>query len=409
MVRFQTNSDFQDSFGCTQHLYLSLLASFLIWQMSLGCSEDTQDEYDNSQVVDSSIKTTTDSDTDISMEDTSPPEQIEPIVDAESMSDMESGMDGSTVSTEQPGSGIGIPSSDAWDSSIVEQEDAVIDSSAAHPDAGEMTDAGIPPCPEGLTLPSRDYEGSLQHEGRNRTYIVHVPGSYTGQMAVPLVLDFHGHGSNAGQEAGGSGWWAKADQEGFIIVYPEGVDGSWNVGNCCGTAVTQNIDDVGFVRALVSKLSTETCIDPKKVYATGISNGAGFSHRLACEAADIFAATSAASADLVTDPCIPSRPISQLSVRGTGDFLVAYAGGWVGSGWYSPGAIGSFELWKEIDHCTGTSRTDHQYCETYSECADGVEVTLCTLPGAGHILYTNNLGFDFAAVSWEMFQRQPME
>jgi polyhydroxybutyrate depolymerase len=247
----------------------------------------------------------------------------------------------------------------------------------------------------------------LRHEDRDRTYAIHVPSSYAGTEVVPLVLDFHGRGGSGAQEAGSSGWRQKADQEGFIAVFPDGIDNSWNVGNCCGQPFDENIDDVGFAKAIVAKLRDDACIDPARVYATGLSNGGGLTHRIACEAADVFAAIAAASADLVTDPCTPARPISELSIRGTGDTLVAYEGGNVGStGWYSPGAVGTFELWRDIDGCTGEPETNHEYCQTHSACSAGVEVTLCTLPNVGHILYTNNLGFDVPDVAFEMFERE---
>lgn len=283
------------------------------------------------------------------------------------------------------------------------------------PDAGPdaaMTapDAATPPpiCATPSSLPSGDSMQTLQHGGRTRRYLVHVPGGLGAGMPVPLVLDFHGNGSSASQEAG-AGWVEKADAEGFIVVHPEGVGRGWNVGNCCGEALSGNVDDVGFARAIVAAISSAACIDPKRVYATGISNGAGLAHRLACEAADVFAAIAAASADLVTDPCTPARPISELSVRGLNDRLVAYEGGNTGStGWYSPGAKMTLELWKGINGCTSAVQTEREYCETYTGCRDGVEVTLCSLPGTGHILYDNALGFDVPAVAWELFERQPM-
>lgn len=279
------------------------------------------------------------------------------------------------------------------------------------PDAG--VDAGSAPMPQrcsrATTLSAGDSMHMLDHGGRARHYLVHVPSNLPAMTAVPLVLDFHGNGSSAAQEAGGSGWKALADAEGFIAVHPEGVGRGWNVGNCCGEALSGKVDDVGFAKAIVSALSSAACIDAKRVYATGISNGAGLAHRLACEAADVFAAIAAASADLVTDPCTPARPISELSVRGLRDTLVAYEGGNTGStGWYSPGAKMTLQLWKNIDRCTSPVDTSREHCETYTGCADGVEVTLCSLPNTGHILYDNALGFDVAKTAWAMFERQPM-
>lgn len=264
-------------------------------------------------------------------------------------------------------------------------------------------------CPGTNTLKAGSSSLTLQHGGRTRGYRVYVPTSVKAGTAVPLVFDFHGHGANAAQEESSSGWKKKADQVGFIVAYPEGYDSSWNVGNCCGKALSENVDDVGFTRAVLEAIGKAACIDPKRVYATGMSNGAGFVQRLGCEAADVIAAIAAASADLVTDPCTPARPISQLSVRGLSDTMVAYEGGKTGStGWYSPGAKGTLELWKEIDQCTGSAQASRQHCETYSTCAAGVEVTLCSLPNTGHDTYANAVGMSVPDVAWEMFQRQPM-
>jgi poly(3-hydroxybutyrate) depolymerase len=303
----------------------------------------------------------------------------------------------------------------------VPSESPAPDEPAAVPSPGEPAPAPTPTpvpgdmgssppeCPSTAVLTPGDSTQSLRHEDRDRTYVVHVPASYTGMKVVPLVLDFHGRGGSGSQEAGSSGWRQKADQEGFIAVFPDGIDSSWNVGNCCGQPFDQNIDDVGFARAIVGSLREQACIDPGRVYATGLSNGAGLAHRIACEAADVFAAIAAASADLVTDPCTPARPISELSIRGTADTLVDYDGGNVGStGWYSPGAVGTFELWREIDGCSGSPATVHEYCQTHTECAQGVEVTLCTLPDVGHVLYSNALGFNVPDVAYEMFLRQPI-
>jgi polyhydroxybutyrate depolymerase len=302
-----------------------------------------------------------------------------------------------------------------------------VSGSTGRPDAGSMRDttpndasqdvltptdaADAPPaqCPSTSTLKAGDNKLTLQFGGRSRSYTVYVPSSVKAGTAVPLIFDFHGHGANSAQEESSSGWKKKADQVGFITVYPEGVDSSWNVGSCCGLAMSENVDDVGFTRAMIEAVSKAACIDAKRVYATGMSNGAGFAQRLACEAADAIAAIAAASADLVTDPCTPARPISELAFRGLSDTMVAYEGGKTGStGWYSPGAKGTLDLWKKIDQCTGSVQTTLQYCETYSTCAAGVEVTLCSLPNTGHDTYNNAVGMKVPDVAWEMFQRQPM-
>jgi polyhydroxybutyrate depolymerase len=254
-----------------------------------------------------------------------------------------------------------------------------------------------------------DNRATLEFGGVSRSYTVYVPSSLKADVAAPLIFDFHGNGSNSSQEESSSGWKQKADKVGIIMVYPDGVGKSWNVGNCCGDALSQKIDDVGFTKAMIKTLSEPACVDSKRIYATGMSNGAGLTHRLACEAADVIAAIAAASADLVTDPCTPSRPISELSIRGLDDTMVAYAGGKTGStGWYSPGAKGTLDLWKTINRCSGSITTSLTYCESYLSCASDVEIALCSLPKTGHDTYNNGVGFSVPEVAWEMFQRHPM-
>lgn len=91
------------------------------------------------------------------------------------------------------------------------------------------------------------------------------------------------------------------------------------------------------------------------------------------------------------------------------DTLVAYAGGNTGStGWYSPGAKGTLELWKKIDGCTGSLEMPRQYCEGYSGGRGNTEIALCSLPGTGHILYENSHDFSVPDVAWEMFKRQQL-
>src|SRR6185503_15233838 len=92
-----------------------------------------------------------------------------------------------------------------------------------------------------------DSTRTLDHGGRTRQYLLHVPASYDGATAVPLVLDFHGFGSNAIQQRGISGMVAVSNREGFLLAHPDGINMTWNAGTCCGNF---QIDDVGFIRAV---------------------------------------------------------------------------------------------------------------------------------------------------------------
>ncbi len=123
-----------------------------------------------------------------------------------------------------------------------------------------------------------DYERTLTHGGWTRTYRLHVPPSYRAGMPAPLLLNLHGGGGNAAQQERMSGLSAKADSEGFILVTPDGIPSlvirsmeTWNAGNCCGRAKRVTADDVGFVRSIIDAVSAELCVDPRRVYATGLS------------------------------------------------------------------------------------------------------------------------------------------
>jgi polyhydroxybutyrate depolymerase len=161
-------------------------------------------------------------------------------------------------------------------------------------------------------------------------------------------------------------------------------------GGCCPPAFDQNIDDVAFVRALINKLEAEGCVDPKRIYATGLSNGGGMSLRLACDAADVIAAVAPYACDLFQNqPCAPSRPIAMIDYRGTSDPLVLYGGGVMTIPGDTRqvtliGAVQTFEKIRKLNGCTGTPQTTHGNCSTYTACNQGVETTLCTVQNGGH-------------------------
>ena len=239
----------------------------------------------------------------------------------------------------------------------------------------------------------------------SRTFIVRLPESFAGTDTVPLVLDFHTLGGTPAGEAAASGYRELAEQEGFIVAWPEGIEGAWNIGPCCTTA--RDVDDVGFARAVVAQVQTEVCIDPKRVYAVGVANGGGMAYQLACNAADVFAGIASSAFDLLAEsdqPCAPLRPVAEISFRGTADALVPYGGGaqpapnGLEATMNFLGAVGTFERWAELNQCAGApSAEDANGCSTYSDCADGVAVTLCTTEGGG-------MDWGSADLGWAMLQ-----
>lgn len=230
----------------------------------------------------------------------------------------------------------------------------------------------------------------LENAGVMRNYILYVPDSYTGDKPVPLVVYFHPLLTNAATAEGSSGFVELARKEGFIVAFPDAQESAaWNVGPCC--TQSRDVDDVGFARAVVAQVQSKYCVDAKRVYAAGFSMGGGMSHYVACEAADVFAAAAPGAFDLLAEnTCAPARPITVISFRSQSDTIVPYAGGekqnapngFVGKHTFL-GAVGTFERWAEIDGCTDEPVDEGGGCQTHKQCSEGVEVTLCTVPG-GH-------------------------
>jgi polyhydroxybutyrate depolymerase len=253
-------------------------------------------------------------------------------------------------------------------------------------DGGGGVDTSVNPstgCDSGSLDPSVT-RVDISFDGNSRSYELHVPASYDGSTPTPLTLNFHGVTSDGPAQRSFSDMDPVADARGFVVAYPNGIEKSWNAGLCCGTAASEEIDDVGFARAVIDDLAERGCIDLNRVYATGMSNGAHLSHRLACEATDVIAAIApVAGVPLITD-CNPSRPIPVIHFHGTEDPLVPYDGSRPGY----PSVPDTHDAWAARNGCTSepsvTFENNTVTCETFDKCDGNVRVTLCTAEGAGH-------------------------
>ncbi|MBK8260843.1 MAG: prolyl oligopeptidase family serine peptidase [Nannocystis sp.] len=289
------------------------------------------------------------------------------------------------------------------------------DPSSGSDSRGESEGETAPPpaCPGGGLGPG-DHTIQLTHDGMARSFNLHVPPSYDPGAPTPLVVNFHGLTSNAGQQAFFSGMTPLADAEGFLLAYPEGHMSSWNAGECCGGAQSAGVDDVGFARALVAEIQAITCVDERRIFATGMSNGGFMTNRLACAANDLFAAFAPVSAVLVTEPCLPARPVPIMAFNGTLDTLVSYNGG------LFLGAPATFLAWAERNGCVGepvqTFQKGAATCETFDDCEDGVTVTLCTIDPMGHCwpgqsfcpFIPANTDISANQEMWKFFQEHPL-
>ena len=183
---------------------------------------------------------------------------------------------------------------------------------------------------------TRAQSDSILVGGLQRTYTLRLPSVYDGNTPLPLVIAMHGGFGSGTQLEGQSQLTVKAEQEDFIVVYPDGVPSplnirTWNAGGCCGYAMNNDIDDVGFISALLDTLIADLAIDTLRVYATGMSNGGFMSYRLACELSDRIAAIAPVAASMTIDACSPTRPVPVIGLHSYLDTSVPYLGG-IGDG-----------------------------------------------------------------------------
>lgn len=272
--------------------------------------------------------------------------------------------------------------------------------------------AGAPaqaaPCAFNCLAPG-DYTIPVLSGGLVRTYLVHVPASYTGDRGVPLLLDLHGFTSYAADERRYSGQLQQSDQRGFIAVWPDGIGLSWNAYGCCAAANAANLGDVAFLRSVIVAMKGRANIDETRVFVTGISNGGGMAQRMACEAADLVRAVASVSFPLNTTNCHPAKPIGVTEIAATGDATISYNGGssslpplpddTAGVPLGVQGAVASLAEWKRIDGCTGdavhTQLLPAVSAQEYRTCTGGVRVGLVTIEGGKHVLYNNYVGLGY--------------
>ncbi|MFM8953444.1 MAG: alpha/beta hydrolase family esterase [Planctomycetaceae bacterium] len=289
---------------------------------------------------------------------------------------------------------------------------------------------------EAAALRPGDHSRSLEVDGGERGYLVHVPPQYDPAVAMPVVLAFHGGGANAENMVVFSGLNEKADQAGFIVVYPEGSGRlqrmlTFNAGNCCGHAAARSIDDVAFTRLVLDDLERIATIDRRRVFATGMSNGAMMCYRLASELSDRIAAIAPVAGPMGTKDCRPGRAVSVMHFHGDADEFAPFRGGRgrgpSGTDFYS--VQHSIDTWVAANGCKPTPRTtllpDRADDGTsvkeirYDSGRDGAEVVLVAIEGGGHTwpgreprlraLGTSTQDISANDMMWEFFRQHPMK
>ena len=202
--------------------------------------------------------------------------------------------------------------------------------------------AGLAACARAVPVEDREVlsvseRRTLGYGGVERGYEIRIPeGILQTGVRVPLVLVLHGGGGNGKNAEDMTGFTKKAVLEKFIVVYPEGTGllerrlRTWNAGHCCGYAMEKNVDDVGFINALLDRLIADYPVDPGRVYVTGMSNGGMLTHRLGAELSFRIAAIAPVVAAIFGDETRPARPVAAMIINGMLDQAVPYLGGMPG-------------------------------------------------------------------------------
>ena len=274
-------------------------------------------------------------------------------------------------------------------------------------------------CPATLSVATvGDSNQCINWDGLPRTYVLHIPPGYKSATRLPLVLVLHGlNGSGQSMEAG-SKMSDKADQENFIVAYPNATQNPdvWDTN--LSPIGTKGVDDVGFIRALIDKLEHDLHIDGRRIYICGFSSGANMTYLLGAKLSHRLAAIGIVSGTIghtynnsVEEIPSPQEPVPVIAFHGKNDFTIPYEGG--GKYKVLPVAT-SIKFWVNADGCESlpqkTTRTDDLKIDEYGGCKDGSEVILYTFANGEHEwpkLKSGNDNFSANDAMWKFFVNHP--
>lgn len=278
---------------------------------------------------------------------------------------------------------------------------------------------------------------SMTSSGVERTYFQYVPGSAASARPAPLVIDLHGYLEGGQLHAAHTQLSKLADTEGFLYVSPQGTGSIafWNAG-----PAAEGPKDVEFVSDLIDHMGQQFCVDPARVYVTGLSNGAFMSSLVGCRLADKVAAIAPVAGLEFQPGCQPSRPMPVLAFHGTADEYVAFGGGLgargkalpmnddtrtaLASAPAFPAPLDNLKSWAQIDGCSPTP-TEKQVTPSvklvrYEGCRGGATVGMYVVDGGGHTwpgaAFDQAIGetvgpvtteIDANQLMWRFFQEHP--
>ena len=271
-------------------------------------------------------------------------------------------------------------------------------------------------CVPSRGLNTNDPTHKMEFDGRERSYIVHLPPKEKMNGPLPLLFHLHGGGGTAKGTPGLTfgRFNTLADRDGFIVVYPNAINKNWNDGRKLENVLAwkEDIDDVGFITAIVDELKQKHNIDSTRIFTTGMSNGGFMSSRLLCDRANIFRGGAILTASLSKDylpQCKPEKPVAIMVMNGTDDPLVPYNGGQVKVFRKTRGEIVSTDeyiaFWKDKNDC----EVNQDKVDLPDIADDGTTVSVskysdCKEEGA-LVLYTVDGGWAYLARGQTIFGR----
>jgi polyhydroxybutyrate depolymerase len=232
-------------------------------------------------------------------------------------------------------------------------------------------------CAQAYTADAKyDFLFSIPAGKSIRNYRLHIPVSYNMQKSYPLIIMFHGGGGNSQAVMEETRWCEKADREGFIMAFPDAYrpfpnkrasfmlnPQTWNDGSGRFYTGKNNIDDITFVRSIIADISQRYNINPRRIYASGFSNGASMAFRVGIELADTIAAIAPVSGVMWHNPESLSSPVSLIYITGGADTMNPLSGGRpklsTGKVWSSVAKMPVQEFidnWAKLLHCTQNAK-----------------------------------------------------
>jgi polyhydroxybutyrate depolymerase len=236
-----------------------------------------------------------------------------------------------------------------------------------------------------------------------RTFLLHVPAHYpktsTGmRRSYSLIIVLHGSAGSADAIRHSSGMDSVSETYMTLVAYPNGTHGrsglypaDWNAGTCCGAAARENIDDVGFIKAVIDRVSKQLPVDQKRIYIAGFSDGGRMAYHAACQLSSTIAAIGVVSGSLLDDHCTPAKSVALIAVHGTADDEVPYDDDALTS---PPTAVPStamalppsLQFWTSENGCSTSSESrpsPHVLETTFSACT-GADVVFYGIQGGLH-------------------------